>query len=255
MAGKETLNNKETKNTAPVKRGTPRMPSTNKARKNKKPAMTSEQEHLYHQSKNHWLLGEWRFLTELGESCISAHPERAHLALLIASAYQQLDDQEQGEHWTKKALLWGASKRTAAQVLISGVHNTLARIAALREDEDKMKAHFSAAINIAETQDVELMVHARSVKEMGRLGLLKNALMVIENALPQQKLFSSKQTLQTLQQMQINLRAAQQSLDTQSTSVRINAQILAERENLWGGDSPVPAGRRYPGSIGSTITG
>lgn len=129
----------------------------------------------FSQAKTYWLFGEWQRLTELNDEVVETHPERARLALLVASAYHQQDEHDKARTWSKQALAWGCPPRAVAQVLVAGVHNTLGRVSALCEDTARIEQHFKAAINVAEPDDADLMAHARSVREMTKLGLLPQA--------------------------------------------------------------------------------
>ncbi len=109
----------------------------------------------FSQAKTFWLFGEWHRLVELENEDVQKHPERAIIALLIASAHQQQDDHDRARSWVKQALNWGCPPRSVAQILVAGVHNTLGRIAALHEDSERVEKHFKNAISAAETDDAE----------------------------------------------------------------------------------------------------
>lgn len=130
-----------------------------------------------------WLFGEWQMLAELGKHDLSAHPERDRLALFAASGYSQLGEREPAEKWIRKALEWGCSQRLVAQVLIAGVHNTLGRVSALKKDEPRTARHFGQATAVgASEQEAAMVRHARSVKEMARLGLLPQSASLVHEA-------------------------------------------------------------------------
>tara|TARA_R110001583_G_scaffold158168_1_gene310093 strand:- start:5983 stop:7353 length:1371 start_codon:yes stop_codon:yes gene_type:complete len=131
-------------------------------------------------AKAHWFFGEWQKLAELDETTLAQHPDRDRMALLVASAHQQLDDHDKAKKFSRMALAWGCPPRVAAQVLIAGVHNTLGKVAALREDAAGIERHFKDSVNIGSSRDTELVVHARSVKEMAQLGLLPQAASLID---------------------------------------------------------------------------
>tara|TARA_R110001599_G_scaffold60939_3_gene169266 strand:+ start:33859 stop:35217 length:1359 start_codon:yes stop_codon:yes gene_type:complete len=152
------------------------MTSSSSEHKKARSVLAHQDQLQFSQAKTYWLFGEWQRLTELENEEIENHPERARLALLVASAYQQQDEHDKARTWSKQALAWGCPPRAAAQVLIAGVHNTLGRVAALCEDSERIEQHFQAAINAAETDDADLMAHTRSVREMAKLGLLPQGL-------------------------------------------------------------------------------
>lgn len=142
--------------------------------------LSSDEYFKLSQAKTHWLFGEWNQLTVLQYHEVQKHPERDRLALLVASAHQQQDNHEDARQWGKRALAWGCPPRVAAKVFISAVHNTLGRIAALKQDDQKAHRHFMESISIIEPQNAELMAHTRSVRELAKLGLLPQAAAYIE---------------------------------------------------------------------------
>ena len=133
------------------------------------------------QAKTHWLSGEWHRLVVLNADSFQTHPDRDRLALLVAGAHQQLGNHEQARKYSRMALDWGCPSRTVAQVLIAGVHNTLARAASLKQDKKRTSRHFEAAVAAIGTRDVALASHACSVREMTRMGLLTDAAGLVDN--------------------------------------------------------------------------
>jgi FkbM family methyltransferase len=128
-----------------------------------------------------WLMGDWPALTRLRESEIESHPERARVALLVACAHQQCDDHEQARHFSRRALAWGCHPGLVARLLVSGTHNTLGRIAALREDDAGVERHFRAALKVTGDPQAPTAAHARAVREMARLGLLNQAAALVQD--------------------------------------------------------------------------
>lgn len=132
------------------------------------------------QAKTHWLFGEWQRLIEMTPEEIEHHPERNRLALLVAAAYQQKNAPDEARTWAKQALAWDCPPRAVAQVLISGVHNTLGRIAHLSSNDHRAQQHFMSAINVVEPQHADLMAHARFSKEKDRLASEKPTLLTFD---------------------------------------------------------------------------
>jgi|GEM_PF-4147643 len=186
----------------------------------------------FSQAKTYWLFGEWQRLTELSQQEIETHPERARLALLVASAYQQQDEHDKARTWSKQALAWGCPPRAVAQVLVAGVHNTLGRVAALCEDSERVSQHFHAAINAAETDDADLMAHARSAKEMGRIGLLNKALSVVDGQIVSLSKHYTSPSIKALEHAQASLLATQKNIDIENKK-HSSTLTKAERENIW----------------------
>lgn len=136
------------------------------------PALVREHsfaEPMLARARTHWLFGDWRALASLDTSLLVCHPERIGVALLVASAHAQLGNQADARRLIFSALDWGCSRRLAAQVLLSGVHNTLGRVAALRRDDRRAVRHFEAAVDAIGTGDT-VMAHARAAREMTELG-------------------------------------------------------------------------------------
>lgn len=135
-------------------------------------------------AKVSWLFGEWNDLIEMDQGVLMNHPVRDKLALLKASAHQQLGCHNEARKFTRMALDWGCSPRVVAQIMIAGVHNTLGRIAALKQDEDRIDSHFAKAVDvIAEGGRTELVSHARAVREMTKMGLLPQAAGLVDKEL------------------------------------------------------------------------
>src|SRR3546814_17108098 len=81
-----------------------------------------------------WQFGDWESLVKLDPGTLEKHPDRAKLALLAASAHQQLNDHAAARRLVNLAKSWGCDKRMIAQLLVSGIHNTLGRAAALTHE-------------------------------------------------------------------------------------------------------------------------
>ncbi len=136
------------------------------------PVLEGYDETILARAKTHWFFGEWHQLAILDLDSLHTHPDRDRLALLIASAHQQLGEHEKARKFTRLAIDLGCPHQIVAQVLIAGVHNTLGRAAALKQDEARIARHFKASVAAISTKDSGLVSHARSVREMTRIGLL-----------------------------------------------------------------------------------
>lgn len=136
------------------------------------PATSGVAPSLLLQARTHWLFGEWQRLCELNVEQVRSDAERATLALLISSAHQQQGEQEAARRWARQAMQWGQEPKRVARLLAAGVHNTLGRMAILREDEGGMKRHFSASLQLAALKDTETgtLVRARASQEAAVLG-------------------------------------------------------------------------------------
>lgn len=132
-------------------------------------------EDLLDRVRTQWLLGDWESLVQINEANLKDHPAREKVALLLAAAHQQLGGQKTARLFFQQALAWGCPRRSAAQVLIAGVHNTLGRAASLLFDESRMSHHFEASLGEAGGGESGLLTHFRSIREMTRLGLINPA--------------------------------------------------------------------------------
>jgi len=126
-------------------------------------------------AKSQWLVGDWNALCELDADTIASHPERDRLALLVACAHQQRADHELARKYTRRAIGWGCDPKLVARLLISGVHNTLGRVAALKADDSAIDSHFTQALAVTGDAESGLATPTRAVRELAGLGLLPQA--------------------------------------------------------------------------------
>lgn len=133
--------------------------------------------------QNFWLEGRWEEITQLDKRNIESSSQNAELALFFASAYQNISQHEFAREWISHAKKSGCSKSILAKVMLSDLQNTLACLAVLNNRTQEAKTHFTAAISLLEADNLELYAHARSVREMIRLGLLPQATTIIEEQL------------------------------------------------------------------------
>ncbi|SFV17070.1 methyltransferase, FkbM family [Pseudoduganella namucuonensis] len=92
-----------------------------------------------------WREGDWIGLVAMEQASLQHHPERAMLALLIATAHQQMNSPQVAAQFVRLACDWGCSGAQLAQVLIAGVHHTLGRGELLLQNERKACTHFALA--------------------------------------------------------------------------------------------------------------
>lgn len=144
--------------------------------------ITDAQADVLERARMQWQFGDWESLVQMDEKVLESHPERAKLALLSASAHQQLNDHVSARHFTNLAKRWGCDKKTITRLLVAGVHNTLGRAAALAHDETLALVHFRFAIE-GVAGDARLACQARAVREVARLGLYSRAGSFIEQQL------------------------------------------------------------------------
>lgn len=127
-------------------------------------------EDLLEKARLHWHIGDWDSITSIDREALQHHPDRAKLALLVAAALQQTDQAAAAAQYARLAREWGCSKKLIAQILIAGVHNTLARAAAALGDQAKSNAHFRLAVSSGTPGlDSALLARTRAANELGRM--------------------------------------------------------------------------------------
>ena len=135
--------------------------------------------------RDQWQLGDWQGLIALDAESLEHHPDRAKVALLVAAAHLQFGEASTARQFVKLAQNWGCGKRLAAQVLIAGVYNTLGRIEMARGQDQKGLSRFKTAIaTVLPNADQVLLGEARAVREALQLGLLQQAVCIVNSNLP-----------------------------------------------------------------------
>lgn len=130
-----------------------------------------------------WQYGDWESLRAMDVAALSNHTDRAKLALLAAAGHLQSGELDAARALLRRAADWGCSKRLVSQVLVASVHNVLGRAASIAGREDKARLHFEQSVaTVNPTTDTRLLGHARSVREMVRLGMLPQAAAYVSDA-------------------------------------------------------------------------
>jgi FkbM family methyltransferase len=182
------------------------------------------------EARTRWLFGEWNSLAELDLQRLKQHPDRARFALLVASAHQQLGKHDAALKSARLAVSWGCDKQLVARVLVAGVHNTLGRACALANKEHRAIRHFKASVVVGESAggSAELMGHARSVREVTKLGLLPQAA-----ALMEQSLSEASRGAERPQQSKARLKM----LEAEVELLRGELILAAQRGQLYAGNT------------------
>ena len=132
-------------------------------------------ENLLERSHTQWQFGDWESLTKLERDTLQHHPDRAKLALLAAAGHLQQGDSQAARQFTQLAQDWGCSKKLIGQILISGVHNSLGRAAAVSGQIHWALQHFQSAIQVgAANSEVRLLTEARGNQQLTQLGFPLN---------------------------------------------------------------------------------
>lgn len=119
-----------------------------------------------------WDQGDWPSLAAFGVAMIEAHPQRASLALMIATAHQALAQDAQTRLFVTLAHQWGCERRLMARALLAGVHNTLGRAgAASGTRRMQTLQHFNEALAAGGTGNAALRLQERLRHQLGTMGL------------------------------------------------------------------------------------
>lgn len=133
-------------------------------------------ENLLERSRTQWQFGDWEGLASIKRESLQHHPDRAKLALLVASGHAQMGNMDTARQFTQLAKDWGCAKTLISQVLIAGVQNCLGRCYLLLKQDQKTLVHFEKSIDlVAPKGNKKLFIEARAVHEAAHLGLLPQA--------------------------------------------------------------------------------
>ncbi len=129
-------------------------------------------ENLLEKARTQWQFGDWETLAGVSREQLQHHPDRAKLALLVAAGHCQVGNMQQARQFTRLADDWGASKKLISQVLISGVHNSLALVAGASNQSQRALSHFDQAISVGmPSGDAILLAQARRTFQLEKIGL------------------------------------------------------------------------------------
>lgn len=133
-------------------------------------------ENLLERSRTQWQIGDWESLASITRERLQHHPDRAKLALLVASGHAQIGNIDTARQFTKLAKDWGCAKTLISQMLIAGVQNCLGRCYLILKQDQKTLVHFEKSIDLAAPKaNKKLFIEARAVREAAHLGLLPQA--------------------------------------------------------------------------------
>ena len=120
---------------------------------------------LLERSLTQWQFGDWDSLTALTPNTLEHHPDRAKLALLAAAGHYQAGDAIQARQFSTLAQQWGVDRKLLARVLISGVHHSLGKAAAVVGNSAVARRHLEAAVRVGSPgTDVQLLAEARATR-------------------------------------------------------------------------------------------
>ena len=112
--------------------------------------------------RTRWQLANWKRLAESYTGTLQHHPHRARIALLLAAAHFQLGNTQQAQRLLQLALDWGASRRQAVQMVLSGIHHSLAEAHVHLGHTDKARSHWRQSLKHGGVPgDLELLARLR----------------------------------------------------------------------------------------------
>lgn len=127
-------------------------------------------ENLLDRARMQWQFGDWESLSQINRESIQHHPDRAKLALLAAAGRMQIGKHAEGKSYIRLAQDWRISRRLISQILIAGVHNSIARAAALDNQQHRALKHFEKAIFIGmPSGDPDLLIKVRAGDKINKL--------------------------------------------------------------------------------------
>lgn len=130
------------------------------------------EESLLERSRTQWQFGDWDSLVKLNRDTLEQHSDRAKLALLAAAGHLQTNNLAEARHFIRLAQDWGCSKKLVSQILLSSVHNTLGRVAAIAGKTAHAIRNFEAAIAVGMPgSDVRLIMPVRIGQQFTQMGL------------------------------------------------------------------------------------
>lgn len=120
----------------------------------------SETQDLFVKSRDKWFMGKWKELRLLTAETIQDHPSRKELAIIVATAWQQINDVDKVKFYITLALEWGCSKYKISQFLIAGLFNTLGCIKAIQNQGKSLLPTFINAVEIDNLSNLDSLVLA-----------------------------------------------------------------------------------------------
>lgn len=133
-------------------------------------------EYLLERARTQWQFGDWDSLAKLDRDTLQHHPDRAKLALLVATGHLQTNNTSAVRQYIRLARDWGCGKKLVSQILIAGVHNSLGRAAAAAGQQTRALKHFESAITVGTPgSETRLLTQARAREQLGQIGLPTSA--------------------------------------------------------------------------------
>ena len=177
-------------------------------------------------AKANWIFGDWEALCSIDLAEGEGTQEAGTLAALKAVGFQQLNDVASCKKYVKSARELGCSDSVINMLLLAGIHNTMARISALKKDGEKSQNHFHASLEGAvnpNSPNYKLAMQARSVRELTNLGLLDDAAGIVHSEL--QSLLDSRHR-PSLQKAKVSMLTTEMQLINHQLMLAYKKSVL-----------------------------
>ncbi|MCP5272965.1 MAG: methyltransferase FkbM [Burkholderiaceae bacterium] len=134
---------------------------------------TAYDQGLLDRARDDWRRGNWAALRALEYSDLQHHPHRGRLALLASAGHFATGHRDTAKHLIRMASEWGCERELIAQVLVAGLHNTLARASAAEgRRPERVLRHVEHSLALAGPKAVSSSaIVARLEAEMRDMGL------------------------------------------------------------------------------------
>lgn len=174
-------------------------------------------ENLLERARTQWQFGDWHSLATLDRDTLQHHPDRAKLVLLAAAGRLQLGHMAEARQYLRLAQDWGCGRQLISQVLISGVHNSIAIAAALGAHQQRAALHFHSAIRTGSpASDHKLLAKVRSDHQISFL----------------KKLEASKPKINSINSIEKNGEEKYLKLKKEITELRNQREKINRKNNL-----------------------
>lgn len=124
----------------------------------KSPAEATVPNHILNSIVEYWRSGQWETVVHRVTPYLSQYPDSSTLALLRASAHQQLGHTQEAKLDYQLAVATGCSPETAKRVMLAGALATVAAATDILGDQERTSMHSREAariLGIADNQQLQ----------------------------------------------------------------------------------------------------
>lgn len=138
-------------------------------------------EKSYNAVKAAWFLGAWQKLVAEDPNVYKEHEQHAKILAFISSAHFQLGNTDLGLELAKKSITAGIDYETLSAIMISSLHNSIAKVYSLLDEDEIAKHHFHDAMTIDGRNSDDFLLDARILAELASLNLIQTSKKYIGN--------------------------------------------------------------------------